>query len=179
MTPYVKRIYLSGASSLRSEDTWESSMEPFVLEASGASTVSKLCVNALSLKADLSGTSNCNIVGDFSTMNLELSGASAATISGTYDEIKMKASGASKATIIGEAQGIKANCSGSSRLNGYGLKVEDARIDCSGASRATIDVNKSLDVELSGASTCHYRSENSGLFVVPSVSRASSLKKID
>ena len=47
------------------------------------------------------------------------------------------------------------------------------------AGKLKIDVNKRLEVNLTGASTCHYSSKNPSLEVVPSVSRASSFKKVN
>ncbi len=175
--PSLKRIYLSGAASLRSDDVWSCATERFVLSLSGAAKAEKLRITAVELGAEASGASVFSVVGDFATMEIALSGAAAATFSGNWNDISLDASGSSKGTFIGEAEQITATCSGASRLDGSLFKVDSAKLICTGASKSTIDVSELLDVELTGASTCYYRSDNASVRVVPSISRASSLKK--
>ena len=177
--PSINRLYLSGASSARSDDQWINPMEPFTLSITGASKAEKLRLGGASLKADVSGASNGSVVGDFASVDLDISGASAFTISGDAEDIDVNTSGTSRATFIGKAESIESTSSGSSCMDGAALRVDTAVIKCSGASKATIEVNEALDVDLSGASTCHYRTKNDALKVVPSISRASSFKKLN
>lgn len=177
--PSINRLYLSGSSYATSEYEWVSPMEPFGLNVSGASKTEKLRISGAALKIEVSGASNCSVIGDFASLDAEISGASATTFSGDAEDITLKLSGTSKATIIGTADNINAVCTGSSYLEGSTLKVNDAVIKCKGASKAIIEAQESLDVDLSGASTCHYRSKNDALKVIPNISRASSFKKIN
>ena len=178
-TPSLVQIHLSGASTLRSDDLWESAMERFTLSLTGASKATKLRIGGSELKADVSGASNCSVIGDFAVLDIDISGASAITVSGQFDEIEAKASGTSKISLFGKADEIDFTCSGSSFLNGEKLNVNEAKLVCNGASKATIDVNNKLDVELTGASTCRYRTRNESLMITPSISRASSFKRIN
>lgn len=178
-TPTLNRLYLTGAASVRSDAKWENPLERFTLNLKGASKAERLHIEGPELKAEISGASNCGVIGDFGSVELLLEGASAATVSGNCNDITLTANGASKATIIGEAESIDADCHGSSRLDGSSLAVDEAKIVCSGASKATIEVNEVLDVELSGSSTCRYRTRNNMIRVIPTINRASSLKRID
>ena len=178
-TPSLVQIHLSGASSLHSNDLWESPMERFTLSINGASKAGKLRLGGGELKADISGASSCGITGDFAAVEVEISGASALTLSGQYEEIALDAQGTSKASFIGDADSVDATCSGSSFMDAESLSVDEAKIVCKGASKATVNVNEKLEVDLSGASTCRYRTNNETLQIIPSVSRASSFKRIN
>ncbi len=177
--PSLSQISLTGASKLTSDDIWTSPMGKFTLEMSGASKAENLKIEGSELDANISGASSGTVTGDFSEIDAEISGASALFLIGSYDTVEAECSGASKISFIGSADSIHSECSGTSLLDAIQLKVKRAEIECSGASKATIDVQKRLEVELTGASNCQYRSENESLTVVPDISRASSLKKVN
>lgn len=177
--PALSQISLTGASKLSSDDIWTSPMGKFTLEMSGASKAENLKIEGSELDANISGASSGTVTGDFAEIDAEISGASALFLVGSYDSVEAECSGASKISFIGSADSIHSECSGTSLLDAMQLKVKRAEIECSGASKATIDVEKRLEVELTGASNCQYRSENESLTVVPDISRASSLKKVN
>ncbi|MBO4558185.1 MAG: DUF2807 domain-containing protein [Bacteroidales bacterium] len=177
--PSLCQIYLTGASRLKSVDEWESEMEPFTLEVSGAAKAEKLRLTAVKLNATVSDATSCSVIGDFGELNAAVSGASAVTFSGDFEDIVADVGGTAKITIVGTADTIASVCNGSSYLDAAQLNVDKANIICNGASKAVIDVNERLEVDLSGVSTCHYSTKNNALTVVPSVSRASSFKKIN
>ena len=176
--PELSQIFLTGSATLTSNDTWVSPMEKFTLDVSGAAKATKLRIEGGELEANVSGASNAGVTGDFASVDVEISGASALFLIGNYDEISVEASGTSKVSFMGSAESIESECSGSSFLDALELKVKEAKIECSGASKANIDVSDNLDVELKGASTCNYRSSNPSINVTPSVSRASSFKRV-
>ena len=176
--PELNQIYLTGSALLTSDDLWTSPMETFTLDLSGASKAEKLRIEGSSLKASVEGTSNAVVTGDFSTVEVGIGGSSALFLIGNYEEVKVDAAGSSKASFIGTADYIESKCKGSSFLDAMELKCGDAHITCSGASKATIFVRESLDVELKGASSCQYRSDSESLNVIPDISRASSFKRL-
>ena len=176
--PVLSQIHLTGSASLVSTDLWTSPMEKFILELSGASKAEKLRIEGSELKAGISGASNAAVTGDFESVDVEIGGASALFLIGNYDEVNVDAAGTSKVSFIGSAGAIESVCTGSSFLDALELKVNEADIKCSGASKATIDVSDRLDVTLKGASTCQYRSGSESLSVVPDISRASSFKRV-
>ena len=176
--PELNQIYLTGSALLTSDDLWTSPMETFTLDLSGASKAEKLRIEGSSLKASVEGTSNAVVTGDFATVEVGIGGSSALFLIGNYEEVKVDAAGSSKASFIGTADYIESKCKGSSFLDAMELKCGDANITCSGASKATIFVRESLDVELKGASSCQYRSDSESLNVIPDISRASSFKRL-
>ena len=91
---------------------------------------------------------------------VDVSGASSGVVANVKaDSLELKASGASKIKIDGEAQSLKADASGASTIDAEGLKVADADIEASGASKATVSANNDLKVDASGASKISYIGE--------------------
>jgi hypothetical protein len=104
----------------------------------------------------LSGASELDMDMETGAFECEISGASKVTgyLKATSSDIAL--SGASRIEINGSGGDIKIDASGASRVNLANFTVNDADIDLSGASDATLDINGRLDVTLSGASTLRY-----------------------
>ena len=81
-------------------------------------------------------------------------------------------------SFIGTADYLEGDCKGTAVLDAMELKANDVVVKCSGASKATVFVRESLDVELKGASSCQYRSDSESINVTPDISRASSFKRL-
>ena len=110
----------------------------FVLRLSGASTTET---------TDMS-------VGD---VEIEISGAS--TLSGKITangDAQFTLSGASTATVGGKANNLFISVSGASNTELSNFIVHNAKVNLSGASQATINLDGRLDAELSGASRLVY-----------------------
>jgi hypothetical protein len=151
--PQISTLDLSGACKGTARGF--RSNQDFKVMVSGASSA-ELDVQANFAAVNVSGASRVNgqlIVRD---AVINISGASTATLNGTADNINLQASGASKAAF----EAFKAN---------------DARIELSGASRATATLGGKLDVFLSGASSLFY-SGNPVMGQIE-VTGASTLKK--
>lgn len=196
--PVLNRLTLSGASKFNTEDTFDCGKEKFVLKISGASVVYKLGVIAKNSQINISGASNIrNLKGDFGEIDVKISGASKIDAELIAEELDIEVSGASKAEINGEFEKVELECSGASKailsgtadeveLEGNGvcsivadnMKAKDAKVDLSGASKASIYVTRKLDVECSGASSCIYRADKS-ISITSEVSRGSSIRRID
>jgi hypothetical protein len=176
--PALSGIYLTGTASVTSPDKWVSPMERFTLEANSASKAEKLRIEGSELKVTLADAANAGISGNFGLIDATASGASVLFVTGEFGDVAAEAADASKISFIGTAETISATCTGTSFLDALELKVAEAAIECSVASKANLFVNEKLEVELKGASNCHYKSDNESLNVIPSVSRASSLKRI-
>jgi len=91
--------------------------------------------------------------------------------------LNIELSGASKAQLSGMAIDAKIECNGASDLNAYGLSIDKANLDASGASSIYFTVMKEMRVEASGASSIRYK----GTAVVTNIktSGASSVSKAD
>jgi hypothetical protein len=92
--------------------------------------------------------------GDF---ELDLSGASELIGSiAVNGEAQFNLSGASKLELIGSANNVTIKASGASDLRLADFSIHDADIGLSGASDATVNLDGTLDANLSGASHLRY-----------------------
>ena len=133
-----------------------SSTENLGVTASGASSVELVKISAGDVIFDVSGAGK--VTGDIEAINIEL-----------------EVSGASTVQLKGSAGSIAADVSGASNLKLSDLKVENANVILSGASNGTINLDGSLDAELSGASTLEYIGEPA--LGIMNVTGASKLKR--
>ena len=87
-----------------------------------------------------------------------LSGGSHCT-AGEFDSTKfiLSLSGGSHATLRGSTDMLMASGSGGSHLKLANFKVENANVTLSGASHATINMEGTLNADLSGGSHLYYR----------------------
>lgn len=91
---------------------------------------------------------------------LSVSGASSGSVTGVNsDSLKLKASGASKISLEGTAKELSADASGASTIDAENLKVQDADVEASGASKAVVSATNDLKVDASGASKISYVGE--------------------
>jgi predicted DNA binding CopG/RHH family protein len=95
---------------------------------------------------------------------LEITGASSSIVSNVKsDSLELKAIGASKIKIAGEAQTLTADANGASSIDAESLIVKDAEVEANGASKATINAMRNLQVDASGASKISYLGEPKNL----------------
>lgn len=167
-------LSMSGATSFYSDEVFE--VLEFDGEFSGASNVKKLCVEANEGDFDISGASKLNLNGVFDDCSLDASGASNVYIEGKFGELDIDCSGASKIVMDGQTKSMDLDGSGASRIDGAKMVCETAVVDLSGASSATVEVVKYLEVDLSGASKLYYNS-SVGRLEVDDKSGGASLKK--
>ena len=149
-------------------------------------------LNSTNLEIDINGLSSCQIMGDVSLFDAEISGESSIVFSGKCTkmdleisgmsnvdltiesaDLELELTGASSAKITGAIVNVDADISGMSVLKAKDCNVESMTIDVSGASDAVIQVNKTLDAELSGKSKLKYfgnptkiKEDASGLSVI-------------
>lgn len=176
--PDLSSIHLSGSCSLTSEDTFQGVRGDFDIFLSGASSIDRLSVAAGELDMDISGTAKACILADCSSVEIEAAGMASVSVTGNCDGYGVESSGSAKITLIGSASELECECSGATHLDSSELTVDRADIECSGASTTKINVEKELEVRLSGVSTCLYKSDNKNLKIIPQVGRAASLKKL-
>jgi len=89
--------------------------------------------------------------------SVETSGASSVALSDlSGEQLSIDSSGASKVTAAGNVSKLTVELSGASKLNAENLTTESAAIDGSGASKAFVNVNRTLNADLSGASSVIY-----------------------
>jgi len=93
---------------------------------------------------------------DEPNMEIEASGASKLEFKIKTKHLELDASGASKVILQGYANSAEIEVSGASKLKAYELELNSAKIDCSGASHAYVNVKESIKGEASGASSITY-----------------------
>jgi hypothetical protein len=125
----------------------------------------------------VSGASRGTISGFSSTDDLDMtvSGASRVTGDITAGDIGLDVSGASTVQLEGSADNMVAIVSGASTCNLDDFPVSDADVNISGASTSTINLDGTLDANVSGASTLLYIGEPT--MGIINVSGASTLKE--
>ena len=107
---------------------------------------------------EASGASRVSLTGFTSKDALLLEASGASIISGDVSagDVDMRLSGASTVSLDGSGDAMSVEASGASTANLRSFTVSDARVELSGASRATVNVSGTLDAEASGASNLTY-----------------------
>ena len=134
--PDLNELQMGGAT--RGTVQGFSSSHKFVVLISGASSLEIADTSAGDIEIDISGASR-------------LSGSMTA-----IGEMRLTVSGAGAATLGGKANTLVIVGSGASHAELSDFTVHDARVNLSGASQATINLDGRLDADLSGASTLLY-----------------------
>jgi hypothetical protein len=107
---------------------------------------------------DLSGASRGNVSGFESNdpLRVILSGASALQASLSTGDVTLEASGASRAKMQGSGDALDLEASGASFADLSEFTVTDADVQLSGASQAQVNMDGTLNADLSGASKLTY-----------------------
>ena len=133
--PALYGLLLSGAS--KGTITGFKSTHDFRLGVSGASSLETVDI----------------AVGD---AEFQVSGASRVSGNMTADDAEFEVSGASSIELSGSADSVILEASGAIRVDLADFALDDADVELSGASEATINVKGRLDTALSGASRLYF-----------------------
>ena len=128
------------------------------LESSGACDVTINDLKTDMFKVSLSGA--CDLIGSFECNVLDF-----------------ESSGSSDSKLKGKVKDCNIELSGASDIKALDLEVDNLKIEGSGSSNVEINVQNSLDVELSGASELRYKGEPK--YIKTDMSGVSNLTKID
>ena len=107
------------------------------------------------------GASKVTLAGFKSQKGCKLQASGAGNLTGDLQaaNLDLDASGASHVTLKGSAKKAKLGGSGASHLTLTDFVIDNADIDLSGASNATVQVKGTLNYDLSGASHLNYKGE--------------------
>jgi hypothetical protein len=110
-----------------------------------------------SLNIIVSGASTLELE-DIQAGNVAFDVTGASKVNGTLvaADVNLDVSGASTLQLEGAAEGMDINCSGASSLRFAEFEAVDADIVLSSASRATLNLTGTLNLDVSGASTLEY-----------------------
>jgi hypothetical protein len=158
----IAKISLPDISELTMGGATEGILKEFntsnqvAIDVSGASELEIMDLNAGIVYIDVSGAStvNANLTCDIA--DFDVSGAS--TVRGTIacGDAEFNISGASTMSVSGSGQDLKAEVSGASDLALDNFTVNDVNIEVSGASDAVVNMDGTLNADISGASTLYY-----------------------
>ncbi len=106
-----------------------------------------------------SGASAVTTENPIKTSDFELhcSGASEIELALEVDDLEIHASGASQIELSGKAINQEIHLSGAGTLDAFELEGENAEVSASGAGKIRINVNGTLNVRASGATSVRYR----------------------
>ena len=106
---------------------------------------------------DFSGAAKCRVQGfDQRRMEISLSGATVIDMEVELTEAKIRMGGVSKLKMFGRGEELEADISGAASLDAGDYIVDYAIIDVTGASRARVNVEKELEIDVSGGSVVRY-----------------------
>ena len=109
-------------------------------------------------RLDVSGTSSLEINNNIEMGNLEagISGASQITGSLKASDAKFEVAGASTLRLKGSATSLTLNASGASKVDLTDFTIDNAKVNLSGASEATLHIKGKLDCVVSAASSLYF-----------------------
>ena len=107
---------------------------------------------------ELTGGSRADITGFNSSHDFEANMSGGSRLNGaiTTGDAEFELSGGSQIDLEGSGENLTIDASGGSQLDLEDFPIDDASINMSGGSRATINISGTLNVDLSGGSRVEY-----------------------
>ena len=107
---------------------------------------------------ELSGGAQADIIGFSSSHDFEANMSGGSQLSGDISagNVEFELSGGSQVELEGMGEDLSIDASGGSQLELEDFPIDDASINMSGGSQATINISGTLDVDLSGGSWVKY-----------------------
>ena len=178
--PELRKVEMSGATSLRCDDTFELGRGELSLELSGASHIKTLNANAGKLDAEISGASSCVMYGSYLEAELDLSGATKTSLDGDYGKVEIDASGACEVNLKGTIGTLEIDASGASNVKAMNAEAENAILETSGAANCSVNVTRSIMIEdATGASNIRYKAPKDLGVMMKSIGRAASVERVN
>ncbi|MCX6243888.1 MAG: DUF2807 domain-containing protein [Bacteroidetes bacterium] len=130
-------------------------------------------------KIDVSGAVDVESQGKLTMPELSFSGSGASNTSLDLEvqKLNIDCSGGNKLRLSGSAKDVDVDVSGAVDLFAFDLPADNYSISISGAGKAEITVNKSLNVDISGAASVRYKGNPERNF--QDISGSGSVKKVD
>lgn len=197
--PKLRKLEMSGATSLKCDDTFDLGREEISLDLSGASKIKSLNVNAEKLDAEISGACSYKLTGNFNEAELDLSGAASGSfkinadkaevdvsgaaktnMDGNFGKIEVDASGACILNLNGKVGKLEVDASGASNVKAMDAEIEDALLETSGTANCSVNVTNSLMIEdATGASHINYKAPKNLGVMTKSVGRMASVNRVN
>lgn len=197
--PKLRKLEMSGATSLKCDDIFDLGREEISLDLSGASKIKSLNVNAEKLDAEISGACSYKLTGNFNEAELDLSGAASGSfkinadkaevdvsgaaktnMDGNFGKIEVDASGACILNLNGKVGKLEVDASGASNVKAMDAEIEDALLETSGTANCSVNVTNSLMIEdATGASHINYKAPKNLGVMTKSIGRMASVNRVN
>lgn len=197
--PKLRKLEMSGATSLKCDDTFDLGREEISLDLSGASKIKSLNVNAEKLDAEISGACSYKLTGNFNEAELDLSGAASGSfkinadkaevdvsgaaktnMDGNFGKIEVDASGACILNLNGKVGTLEVDASGVSKVKAMDAETENAILETSGTANCSVNVTNSLMIEdATGASHINYKAPKNLGVMTKSIGRMASVNRVN
>ena len=197
--PKLRKLEMSGATSLKCDDTFDLGREEISLDLSGASKIKSLNVNAEKLDAEISGACSYKLTGNFNEAELDLSGAASGSfkinadkaevdvsgaaktnMDGNFGKIEVDASGACILNLNGKVGKLEVDASGASNVKAMDAEIEDALLETSGTANCSVNVTNSLMIEdATGASHINYKAPKNLGVMTKSIGKMASVNRVN
>jgi len=197
--PELRKVEMSGATSLRCDDTFDLGRGELSLDLSGASNIKSLNANAGKLDAEISGASSCKLYGSYHEVELDLSGASSnnfmikadkleadvsgatkTSLDGDFGEVELDASGACEVSLKGTIINLEVDASGASNVKAMNAEAENAILETSGAANCSVNVTRSIMIEdATGSSNIRYKAPKDLGVMMKSIGRTASVERVN
>lgn len=197
--PKLRKLEMSGATSLKCDDAFDLGREEISLDLSGASKIKSLNVNAEKLDAEISGACSYKLTGNFNEAELDLSGAASGSfkinadkaevdvsgaaktnMDGNFGKIEVDASGACILNLNGKVGKLEVDASGASNVKAMDAEIEDALLETSGTANCSVNVTNSLMIEdATGASHINYKAPKNLGVMTKSIGRMASVNRVN
>ena len=197
--PELRKVEMSGATSLRCDDTFDLGRGELSLDLSGASHIKSLKADAGKLDAEISGASSCIMYGSYYEAELDLSGASSnnftikadkleadvsgatnTSLDGDFGKVELDVSGAGEVNLKGTIGTLEVDASGASNVKAMNAVTENAILETSGAANCSVNVTRSIMIEdATGASNIRYKAPKDLDVMIKSIGRTASVKRIN
>jgi len=152
--PDIEDLTMSGATEGILKEFNTSS--DVAIDVSGASDLQILDLTAGIVYIDVSGASTVTGTLTCSYSVFDISGASTVNCTVACGDAEFNLSGASTMNVSGSGQDLTSEVSGASGMHLDNFTVNDVDIQVSGASNAVVNMDGTLNAEVSGASSLSY-----------------------
>lgn len=198
--PELRKLDMSGITSLKCDDTFDLGNEELSLDISGASKIKSLSVNARKLDAEISGVCTCKLSGNFSEkaeldlsgtsktsfqinadkLEVDISGATKTNIDGKFGKVELDASGTSEVNLNGKVGTLEVDASGVSKVKAMDAETENAILETSGTANCSVNVTRSIMIEdATGVSSINYKAPMDLGVMIKSIGRSASVQRVN
>lgn len=174
MSTVISVVNVSSSAKLRAEEI--NTTRPIAIRLSSSGSVQ---TNIVAPSAEINGTSSARYKGDITANKVLIDLSSSSKYEGRVvtDKLSVDASSASRCTVEGNCDELDVDISSASGFDGLGLQASKVTVDASSAAKANVWATNELAVDLSSASSVHYK--GSPTFTATDISSGASLKKIE